>query len=66
MKFSCNCLGLKHDKNQKDVSYICCCFKKLIKLELKVEPAAHVRCFNKLPGGIERSSFSLEFDTEPV
>jgi hypothetical protein len=66
MKFSSNCLGLKHDSNQKDVTSICCCFKKLIKLELKVEHSAHVRSFNKLPDGIERSSFSLEIDIETV
>jgi hypothetical protein len=66
MKFSSNCLGLKHDRNHKDVTSICCCFKKLIKLELKVEQSAHVRSFNKLPGGTERSSFSLEFDIETL
>jgi hypothetical protein len=53
-------------KISTDVTYIRCCFKKFIKLELKVEHPAQVRSFNKLPGGIERSRVSLEFDIETV
>jgi len=50
--FSVTCPGLKRDKNpQQDVTYICCCFQKLVKLELKVERPVQGRSCNKLPGG---------------